>query len=618
MPGFFGAIRCDRQKVAAEALMKPLDRFGLCSTATMVVSDDVQLGAAHLRDAPLKGKRHFENERWAIVFSGDVTSIGSSAAFEDMPWCAIVEILDGERYSDLAEWHGAFAICALEKSRSRVLVISDRRSQSPVFYLRHKTGFYTASDLSVFCRLPDVSHSFNPGWLYDCLFFCYPILQDTFLADVLRMPPASVLEYSMQSRELKLTAYSRHFGRREPLMNGREALDRAREVFATAVPRLYAGANSAAHALSGGWDSRMLLAFRRTGVPVTTYTYGGLGCRDMLNARSTAAVMGLPHRAIPYDDEFVENLRTYLHDAVFLSGGLQSISRATLLHVYSRLTNFGRKFPLVIGGILGGQICRGEGFTVPSIVSPNLAQILKIGRIDVGDDPYRRALGPRYDEFKSHVEKRLAELSALHGPFDDPQFHLSLAVYEMATKYFVGEMAIAGQFTTYRPAYLDTDILDYAYSSELSTLTFSLLKHGGPWRGENNIMYADLIASVDPVLASLPANVIPPAVLLKGKSSETAYRVFRHYPRRLVQKVRRIGAPLEDWQGWLAGALRPVMDDLLSGAGSMIAEYLDTSFIDDLRQSDPSGHFSRITATAEIVLRLINSSWEKPTETPIG
>src|SRR6185369_4947191 len=81
-----------------------------------------------------------------------------------------------------------------------------------------------------------------------------------------------------------------------------------REVFAAILPRYFAGPEPIAMSLTGGLDTRMIMAWRPSPpAPLRCYTFGGMfrECRDVRVARRVARVSGDPHEVIRVGEDFL-------------------------------------------------------------------------------------------------------------------------------------------------------------------------------------------------------------------------------------------------------------------------------------------------------------------------
>ena len=555
------------------------------------------------KDSPLKGNRYFEDKRWIAVFAGDLIE-------KSIPWKLILETLEYGNYKILRNFNGYFSIAALDKRENKLFIISDIRSQLPVFYLIDDMNICISTELSTFCRLP-VETSFNIEWLWEYLFFNFPVGQTTFLENVKRMPPACVLGIDIESGEYLFSEYATKFRKKEHLLEGKEALEHAYDVFRNRMPKYFTGANNIVCALTEGWDTRTNLSFCPNIHSVVAYTYGVPGCSDLVEASKTAQALNVKHRKILFDKDFEKKLPSLVFDTVYLSSGLEKITRSSLLYVYKNLTDCGKQFPLVISGISTGMQFRGHA-NVPSLISPDMARIFSTGEKGINENFWKECMGNFYEPFKRHILKQIDNLEKDYGKLSEPESHLSYILYEVSPKYFAGELAVAKHFTTLRIPAWDNDIIDLSYSIRNSTLSFSqFLAHHKRESIEEMILQAYLISKNVGALREIPVYGVPPKIFSKGKSIYHLARGYAHRIKYLIPKainiVRRSYPPLEDWNKWLSGVLKGIISQLIFTENSRIKDYIAPEYIDSLENRLSDRLIPKIV-TAEIILRLFSSS----------
>jgi asparagine synthetase B (glutamine-hydrolysing) len=566
------------------------------------------------KNAPLKGTKYFEDKEWIAVFAGDLVE-------KSLTWKLILETLEYRNYKMLKNLNGYFSIAALNKRENKLFVISDRRSQLPVFYLIDNMNICISTELSTFCRLP-IEMSFNIEWLWEYLFFNFPVGQTTFLENVKRMPPASVLEIDIESGEYLFHEYATKFRKKKHLLEGKEALEYAYDVFRNRMPKYFTGANDIACALTGGWDGRTNLSFCPNINSVVAYTYGVPGCYDLVEASKTAQALNIKHRKILFDKNFEKELPSLVFDAVYLSSGLERITRSSLLYAYRNLTDCGKEFPLVISGISLDMQFRGHA-NVPAIISPDMTRIFSTGEKGFNENFWKECMGNCYEPFKRHILKQIDNLEKEYGKLSEPESHLSYILYEVSPKHFAGELAIAKHFTTLRIPAWDTDIVDLSYSIRNSTLSFSQFLVHQRGTVEEMILQAYLISQNGRALREIPVYGVPPKIFSKGKSIYSlargyAYRIKYLIPKAIKIVVLRSIPPLEDWSKWLGGILKDTIGQLIFAENSRIKDYVSPEYINSLQNKVSNSFIGKLAATeimptsklvtAEIILRLFLSS----------
>jgi len=551
--------------------------------------------------APLKGNKYFNNKDWTAVFAGDLIE-------KSIPWNFILKSFKKKEYSMLNNLRGYFSITVLDKKTNKLFIVSDRRSQFPVFYLMDGKNAYISTELSTFCRLP-LKVSFNIEWMWEYLFFHYPIGQTTFLENVNRMPPACVLELNIKSGEHLISEYTAKFQKKKHLLKGEKALEHAYGVFKNRVPKYFTGTEDIACALTGGWDSRTNLLFCPNKTSIMTYTYGIPGCWDLVESSEIVQAMDIEHRKILFDKNFENELPSLIIDAIYLSSGLERLRRSAPLYVYKNLTDFGQKNHLLIEGIDYDGLFRGHAD--PALVSRDMARIFSTGEKTINERYWMGYIGNHYGSFKRHILKKIDSLEKQYGNLFKPETHLSYSLYETSPKYWAGQLSFAKHFTTLRIPAWDTDIIDLSYSIENSTLLFSefLRDHKrGSWK--ELILQAYLISKDSGPLKEIPVGGVPPKTVLKGK---IVYHITRiKYLLLKAIKMRGQGKSYtpENWGRWLNEVQREFIDNLIFSENSRIRKYIEDKVLEKLKDKRDIQLISKF-ASIEIILRLIENSWKR-------
>ncbi len=460
----------------------------------------------YLKDEPLKGQRYFSNENWTIFLAGELID------HPTLPFKNIIQILERQNFTELKNLNGVFAIIAYNKKEEKYYLISDRRSQYPLYYYIKNETAIISSDLSSFCRLLDHT-KFNEKWLYDYMFFHYPIGDDTFLENVKRLSYSSVLIYCNKTKEIKLKNYAEVFKKKEKLLMGNEGIEYAKEVFSKVVPKYFDGSENIACALTGGWDGRTNVALAPDRNKITTYTYGGKDCNDIIFSRKAVKDIKTKHFEITFDDNFVNNLKTQMYETVYFSSGTQPILRSTLLDVYSRLAGF----PLVVSGISYDGLFRGN-IGGPSIISPYVINFFKNGRqADMLNDNKNIFINVN-GELSNHLNSKFNWIENCFGDFQSSDSHLLFTCYVCDPQNFLGEYKIAEHFTTLRVPAWDYEIIDLAFSIEQSTLKFSEFIRKKRGMQETMVLQANLISQFAPELFNTPVKTCTPNSVLSSSS----------------------------------------------------------------------------------------------------
>jgi asparagine synthase (glutamine-hydrolysing) len=124
------------------------------------------------------------------------------------------------------------------------------------------------------------------------------------------------------------------------------------------LPRYFAGREAAALSLTGGVDSRMILACA-PGLPdsLPCYTFGGpyRNCADVTVSRQVAKLCGQPHQTIGLGEEFLSNFPAHVEKSVYITDGTLDPTGAADLYVNRIARGIA---PVRVTGLNGGEILR--------------------------------------------------------------------------------------------------------------------------------------------------------------------------------------------------------------------------------------------------------------------
>ena len=508
----------DAASIASHVGWSGFPEAGTCTHVESQFGEDFAVVTRRQSSHPLAGVRLIEENGYVYAFAGDLVG------FEYLPLRSVGRaVLDGNG-EFLAGLDGVFVAAAIDLANGSVVASTDRRGQKPLFVATGIGATVLSTCLATFLYDGGFDR-FDPAWLWESLYFNYPISDSTFAQSVKRVPAASFVRGGGENQHISI--YADPFVASEMLASGPEALRLARETFTQRMPEYFEGSSSIACALTGGWDGRTMFALSPDDRDITTYTYGNPGCSDLVRAAETAQQLGAKHIPIFFDLDFVESLPELALETVLLTGGLQGVLRSTLLHAYRSLTENGRRFPLTVSGIAFDMLFRGHAHC-PDLISPDLEQRFRgrpTGRAVID---WRHVFPDSYANFKTHVDGRLDELQKKFGDFSATSHHLSFITYPLSTHHFCGELALADYFTTVRVPSWDSAIVNLAYSIDLSTLSFSQFKAGHRrGRREEMILQSFLFREMAPDVFDVPVGGIPPSAVLGGDTTFFLARLRR-------------------------------------------------------------------------------------------
>ena len=228
---------------------------------------------------------------------------------------------------------GVFALLIWD-GRSRVLLCArDRLGIYPLFYARAGRKLLFSTSTETLTRHPEVSAAVNRAALADHLCHRWPNLEETFFANVNRIPPGHAMR--VDGDNLRVFRYWDPAPGGEIKWVREDELDQFDRLLNQAVERCSAQGRSAIF-LSGGFDSVSIAAFaaaasraKGTDAPLAlSVIFPDPDCNEEVVQRGVARTLGLRHILVGFDHAV--SPRGFLGSALEMSARLS----APLLNVY--------------------------------------------------------------------------------------------------------------------------------------------------------------------------------------------------------------------------------------------------------------------------------------------
>lgn len=294
-----------------------LSSNGTDGTASAEALDNLLQSGAHHPDHAVEGRL-----REGGIASGLLLRRGGTGGGHCIVPGGIHVWLDGEAYGEhgplpfeetaarLAHrdlphaLNGNFAAVLLDPARNLLRFVTDPFGLK-YLYLRAEPEPAWCGELSGFLALPGAPPALDPGCARQILRHGHPLGGATWFQGVELLEPGLVVTFDRNAGTWSRQRYVRFEDLRpaRPVRSREHAAAETGRLVRRAVERRAAGSGRPGITLSGGLDSRALLAALPAGVIAETVTFGVPGCADVRIAARAAAVRGAPHAAFPLGDE---------------------------------------------------------------------------------------------------------------------------------------------------------------------------------------------------------------------------------------------------------------------------------------------------------------------------
>jgi asparagine synthase (glutamine-hydrolysing) len=289
----------------------------------------------------------------------------------------------------IAQLNGRFSGVIVDQRAAKVLLFNDRFGAGRVYVHAAADGLCFATEAKALLAAFPTLRRVDPRGLGE-FFSLGCVLQDrTLLPDITLLPAGSLWTLHGDGRVEKRRYFSPEAWEQQAPLAPEEFCAQLTALFARIVPHYHREAGQVAMSMTGGLDSRMILAWAQAQPgALPCYTFGGpyRDCADVVLARRLSALAQQPHRTIPIGREFFAEFATLAERTVHLSDGTMDVSGAVELHA-NRLA---RKIaPIRLTGNYGSEILRANVAFRPRALDRALFAPEFLPQLDAAAETYR-------------------------------------------------------------------------------------------------------------------------------------------------------------------------------------------------------------------------------------
>lgn len=242
----------------------------------------------------------------------------------------------------ISETDGDYLIFILNDISNKLVIFNDFLGRLPFYYAHLNERIVISREIRFISKLSD-ERNYDITAIAESLLFGYPLGENTFIKNFVRVPPATLLEINLSSGLFnRLTLHDFNFGIKNN--SGKDLLEYADNLEQlltdSCISRLDKSAKNIL-SLSGGLDSRAIAtSLKNTGAEFSAATYIGykeFAEKDAIGAEEVAKKLDLDWSLIkvaaPRGDD--------INDLIKYKNGLNTLSSTFLLSFYKQMT---RKF----------------------------------------------------------------------------------------------------------------------------------------------------------------------------------------------------------------------------------------------------------------------------------
>jgi asparagine synthase (glutamine-hydrolysing) len=582
MPGIVGIIS-QRPSAQYDALVKSMAKCLIHEpfyTEGIYINQEVGLwsGWACHKDAfgdclPIWN----EKRDICLLFSGedftdqvDITALrmrGHEFGSDDASY--LVHLYEEMGCAFLEKLNGWFSGVLLDLRAQKVVLFNDRYGVNRLYYHEDASGFYFASEAKSLLKVLPGTRQLDMRSLGEVL-CCEAVLQNRSLfSGISLLPPGSAWVFSFGEPVKKKTYLKQETWEGQSELSESDFYEQLRVTWQRVLPKYFSGKQSIGLSLTGGVDSRMILAWApRSPGALPCYTWGGThrDCADVKIARRAAKLCQQPHNTIPVGADFLSQFHDLAEKAVYISDGAMDVTGSIDIYV-QRLAR--QIAPVRLSGVCGGEILRRLVMFKPG--------------------------PPEQGLFNPELERSFRDGATTYA--DELQGHrLSFTAFQQAPWYMASKFTVERSQVTYRTPYFDNDLVALAYRTPAKLLC--------------NTPALRLIADGNPVLGNIGTDrglafrSVPCVSRMLHWYQEFTFKAEYAYDYRMPQWLARLDhafAPLHlerlflgrhkfhHFRVWYRDELSRWLREILLDSDARSRPYLRRNALEDILKAHSSG-----------------------------
>lgn len=332
--------------------------------------------------------------------------------------------------------NGMFHGIIIDRNRGVLNLFNDRYGMHRLYYYEAKDAFYYATEAKAILAVRPELREANQQSIGEFV-ACGCILENrTLFKRIHVLPGGSKWTFRQGQISRKETYFDpRQWEEQDPLRPD-AYFEELRSVLSTLLPRHFVGQQKLGIAMTGGLDTRVILACHppEPGF-LPSYTFCGpfRESRDVRVGRHVASICGQSHQVIEVGDGFLNNFAKYAERCIYLTEGTVDVSRSADIYLSERACEIA---PVKIVGTYGSEIVR---------------HAVMFKSIDPPTGIFSR-------ELLSHVQDASMTYSNLRR-----QHPVTFAAFRQSPWYHHGILALEQSQMTVRSPFMDNEFVRTVY-----------------------------------------------------------------------------------------------------------------------------------------------------------
>lgn len=454
MPGIYGVINHSEKLVTERDIAESLKHFAFYSDIT--VKSGSFSGGVISRNTSV----HIaEKENILFVLYGDIYTLSGvdfSGDIDDL--FARYRKMGNELFKEV---NGEFCIVIWDENTKILTIVTDHLGTKPIYYYKDENHTIIAPEVKTIMRVMD-KYRVNKNAVREFLTFGFCLDDHTFIENVELALPGCIIELDKRISKKEYWSIQDYIGGGKTNKPLDELIKEHQQLLDSAINRRVSQSKTLCVSLSGGLDSRTIVAFldRHGQKNVKTTTFGVSHCLDEKYAKEVARSLDLPntfHRLDP------AKIKESFEEVVYLMDGMLSVKH---IHDYPFLPEKYQDWDTHFTGFLGDPI-HGQRLFPSNPLDPDVSkakserELLK--RLVRKHSQYGlkgcRLLNEKDGQEKIlHAVKSVMEKSQLSDPIQISDY---FDIYQRQRRFIAQIFQLAGKIFDYKMPFTDKPLVEF-------------------------------------------------------------------------------------------------------------------------------------------------------------
>jgi asparagine synthase (glutamine-hydrolysing) len=367
---------------------------------------------------------------------------------------------------ELAETDPGFPVClngrfhglVADRARGVATLFNDRYGMQRLYYHQANEAFYFAAEAKAILAVRPELRRVDERALGQFI-TCGCVMENrTLFGGISVLPGASKWVLRDGSVERKGSYFHPKEWEEQDVLEPEKYYRQLRDVFSERLPRYFHTREPIGISLTGGLDTRMILAWHKPAPrSLACYTFRGTyrDCQDVVVGRKVARTSEQDHEVIEVGREFLSHFQRYAERTIYLTDGCADVRRASDLYLNERVRQIA---PVRMTGNYGSEVLRGVRAFKPDRLLPGL-------------------FAPELNDYFQQAEGTYEALLEGHP--------VSFAVFKQAPWHHYGLLALEETQVSVRSPFLDNDLVRTVFQAPHLTfkgndICLRLIEDGSP------------------------------------------------------------------------------------------------------------------------------------------